>query len=120
MEVTSSAELLGRLTNVDDSAKPVPSNVAHARSPVIEADAAAAEAKHISSVKRLYVTTPLKDIDRGYTLPFLSSVNQSDAAQQLIRTTKSCLSGIMMLCDQHNSENLRSATWVPGREYPVR
>ena len=89
VQVASSAELLGRLTIADDRAKPVSSNVAHGRSSAIEVTAAAAEAKHNSSVRRLYVTTPLKYIDRVSTLPFSSSVNQSEAAQQLIRTTKS-------------------------------
>ena len=70
-EVASSAELLGCLTIDDDRAKPMSSNVAHTRSSAIEADTAAAEAKNIS-VKRLYITTPLKDIDRVATLPFFS------------------------------------------------
>ena len=78
--VASSAESLGRLTIADDCAKPVSSNVAHARSAAIEADAAAAEAKHVSSVKRLDATTPIKGIDRVSTLPFSSSMNQSEAA----------------------------------------
>ena len=116
VEVASSAERLGRLTIADDRAKPVSSNVAHARSAAIKAAAAAAEAKHVSSVKRLYVTTPPKDIDRVSTLPFSSSVNQSEAVQQLIHTIKSYLSSI---CDERNSEGLRSATWISGWEYPL-
>ena len=47
-------------------------------------------------------------------------MNQAEAAQQLIRTTKSCLSRFLMLCDERNSEDLRSATWVPGWKYPLR
>ena len=120
VDVASSAELLGRLTIADDHVKPVASNVVHARTSTMEATAVAAEAMHICSVKRLYVTTPLKDIDRISTLPFSSSVNQSEAAQQLVRTTKSCFSGILMLCDERNSEGLRSDTCVPGWEYPLR
>ena len=53
----------------------------------------------ISSVQRRYSTMPLKVIDRVSTLPFFPSVNKPEAAQQLIRTTKSCLSGILRLCD---------------------
>ena len=63
-EVASSAELLGRLTIADDRVKLVCSNVDHARSSAIEATAEAAEANHISSVKRLYVTTSRNDMDR--------------------------------------------------------
>ena len=120
MEVASSAELLGRLTITNDRAEPVSSNNAQARSSAIDVAAVAAEAKHISSVKRLYVTTPLKDIDRVFILPFSSSVNQSEAAEQLIRTPKSCLSSILRLCDERNSEGLRSATWIPRWEYPLQ
>ena len=60
---------------------------------------------------------PLKDVDPVSTLPFSSSVNHSEAVQQL-RTTKSCLSSVLRLCDERNSEGLRSATWIPGWEYP--
>ena len=120
VEVASSAELLGRLTITNDRAEPVSSNNAQARSSAIDVAAVAAEAKHISSVKRLYVTTPLKDIDRVFILPFSSSVNQSEAAEQLIRTPKSCLSSILRLCDERNSEGLRSATWIPRWEYPLQ
>ena len=120
VEVASSAELLGRLTIVSNRAKPVSSNVAHARSATIEAATAAAEEKHISSVQRLYSTTPLKDVDRVSTLPFPPSVNQAEAAQQLIRTTKSCLSGVPRLCDERNSEGLRSDAWIPGWEYTLQ
>ena len=84
--------LFGRLTMADNRAKLVSSNVAHARTSAREAAAAVVEAKQISSVRRLYVTTPLKDIYRISILPFFSSANQSEAAQELIRTTKSCLS----------------------------
>ena len=91
VEVASSAELLGRLTIVDNRVKPVSSNAGHARSAATEAASAASKAKHIC----LYVTTPLKDIDRVSTLPFSSSVNHSEATQQLISTTKSYLSDII-------------------------
>ena len=62
---------------------------------------------------------PLKDVDPVSTLPFSSSVNQPEATQQLIRTTKPGLSDIPMLCHER-TEGLRSATWVPGWEYPLR
>ena len=111
--VASSAELLGLLAIADDGVKHVSSTVAHALTSAIDAAVAAAEAKHIS--KHLYVTSPVKDIDRTSTLPF-SSANQSEAAQPLILTTKSCLSGIVMPCDECNTEGLSSATSVPGWE----
>ena len=103
VDLASSAEGLSCLTQADDRVKPVSSNVAHNRPSAIDAAATAAEAKHISSVKRLYVATPIKDIDRISTLPFSSSVNQSEAAQPLIHAIKSCLSGILMLCNERNS-----------------
>ena len=62
--VTSSAELLSRLTICDDRTKPASSNVANARTSATNAAAAAAEAKHTSTVKRAYVTLPVKDITR--------------------------------------------------------
>ena len=64
VDAASPAELVGRLTIDNDSAKPGSSNVAHARTSAIDAAAAAAEANHISSVKRLYLTTSLKDFER--------------------------------------------------------
>ena len=69
MDVRSSAEPLGRLTVADDRGKPVASNDVHARITAIHAAAATAEAKHIS-VKWLYGTTPLKNVDRISTLLF--------------------------------------------------
>ena len=116
VDVASSAELLGGLIIADDRAKPVSSNVAYTRTSATNVVAAAAYAKHIF-VKRMDVKTPLKDIDRISTPPFSSSVNQSEAVRQLIRTSKSCLPGILMLCDEPNSEDLRSATWVPAVSY---
>ena len=70
-------------------------------------------------------TTPscynaVKDIDRVSTLPFSSSVKQSEAAQQLIRTTKSCLSSILRLFDERNSRVLLSAMRIPWWEYPLQ
>ena len=106
VDVASSAALLSRLTIADDRAQPVSSNVSHARIFAIDVAAAIVEAKHIS-VKRLYETTPPKDIDRISALPCSSSVNQSEAAQHLFRTTKSCLSYILILCDERNLEGLR-------------
>ena len=60
--VASSAELLGLLAIADDGVKHVSSTVAHALTSAIDAAVAAAEAKHISSVKHLYVTSPVKDL----------------------------------------------------------
>ena len=57
VDAVSSAQLLSRLTIADDRAKPVSSNASHARTSAIDAAAAAAAAKHISCVKRLYITT---------------------------------------------------------------
>ena len=61
-----------------------------------------------------------KHIDHVSTLPFSSSVNQSQSAQQLVRTTNSSLSSILRLCDERNSESLRSYTWISWREFPLR
>ena len=92
MDVASSDEFLDRLIIADDHAKPVSSTIAYTRSSAINATDAAAEATHISSVNRLYVTTSLNDIDRISTLPFSSSVNQSETAQQLsVRPSLACL-----------------------------
>ena len=62
VDVVSSVERLGRLTMANDRSKPDSSNDAHTQTSEIDAAAGAAEAKHIASVKRLYVTTPLRDI----------------------------------------------------------
>ena len=75
VDVASSAELHSRLSICDDRDKPMSSSVAHARTSAIDATAAAAEAKHISTVKRPYVTLPIKDINRVPHLPVSSSVN---------------------------------------------
>ena len=105
VDVASSAELLGRLTVANDRAKPVSSNIAHARTSATDAAATTVEAKHISSVKRLYVAMPLKDIDRVSTAHLHDHVLPS---------------GILILCDECNLEGLRSATWVSGWEHPLR
>ena len=109
VDVASSADLLSRPTTDDDRAKPVSSNVAHARTSAIDAATVTAAAKPITSVERLYVT-PLDYIDRISTFPFSSSVNQSEDAQQFIRTTKFCLLGMLMPRDERNSEGLSSPT----------
>ena len=82
------AELFGFLAITDDRAKPVSSNVE--RTSAMDAAAEAAEATHISSVKLLHVTTPLRAIDHISILSFSSSVNLLETAQPLINTTKSC------------------------------
>ena len=51
---------------------------------------------------------------------FPSSVNPSEAAQHLIRMTKSCLSSVLMLFIELSPEGLRSATCVPSRECPLQ
>ena len=74
----------------------------------------------MSSVKRLYVIGPLKHIDRVSSLLFPFSVNQSDAVQQIIRTTEFRLSRFLRLRDERNLEGVRSATWIPGWEHPLQ
>ena len=94
VDVASSAELLSRLAVADDHAKPVTSTVDHARTSVIDVAAAAAEAKHICTVKRPYVTSRLKDIDRESTLFFsLLGHPVGSRATAHSHTTKSCMSG---------------------------
>ena len=64
VDVASSADLLCCLTMADGRTKPVASNVARARTSAMDAAAAVSEETHISSVKRLYLTTSLKDFER--------------------------------------------------------
>ena len=114
MEVAYSAELLGHLTVANGHAKAVSSNVAHARSSAIEATATAAEGEsHFPCITPIRHNSPETYRSRLSPIFFLLG-DQSQAAQQLICTTKSCLSRILTLCDKRNSEGLRLAMWVPG------
>lgn len=120
VDLASSAELRSRLTMPGDRAKPVSSSVPHARTPAIDDIAAAAAARHTSTVRRAYVTFDLKDIARILTLPFPSSIYPSEAAHQLTRSVKLSLSDIIVVCNELNPEGLRSATWISGTEYPLK
>ena len=56
----------------------------------------------------------LKDISRNSVLPFPSSINPSDAAQQLTRSIKDSTSDI------RSHKGLSSTDWIPGWEYPLK
>ena len=120
VDVSASAELLGRLSVSDTRAMPVSSNIAHAQSAAIEAAAAAAAAKHTAGVKRAYRHLGLKDIARISILPFPSSINPSEAAQQLTRSAKLSTSDILVKCDENNHEGIKAVKWIPGWEYPLQ
>ncbi|CAN0580713.1 unnamed protein product, partial [Laminaria digitata] len=118
-EVASSVELLGRLTLPDDRAHPVSSNLARARASELATAEAAADAAHAAKTDRAYNIIQLKDRPRIASLPFPSSVDPSEAAQQLTRSVKASLSDILLFCDER-FEGLDSAEWVPGWERPLQ
>ena len=112
-------ELLGRLTLPDDRAYPVSSNLARVRASELAAAEAAADAAHAAKTDRAYNIIQLKDRPRIASLPFPSSVDPSEAAQQLTRSVKASLSDILFFCDER-FEGLDSAEWVPGWERPLQ
>ena len=118
-EFASSAALLGRLTMSDDRSMPVSCNHAHARTTAIDS-AAAAVKKHTADVQQAYKHLGLKDISRISVLPLLSSINPSDAAQQLTRSVRASTSDHLMIYNDGSHEGLSSTNWIPGREYPSR
>ena len=77
VDVAYSAERLSKRSVTGDSAKPVSSRLAHARTAAIATADAAADARHEASVRRAYVTLGLKEVARIATLPFPASVNKA-------------------------------------------
>lgn len=76
----------------DARVMPVSYNVAHARTYVIDAAAAAVAATHTIDVKRAYKHVGLKDISRASTLLFPSSANLWEAEQHHTRLFESSAS----------------------------
>ena len=83
VDVASFAERLGKLVVTGDRAKPVSSNLAHARTAAKSTADAAADARHEAAVPRAYITLGLNDIARISTLPFPASASKAAGAQQL-------------------------------------
>ena len=102
----------------DDRAVPVSSNFTHARTAAITSAAAAKQ--HTADVQRAYKHLGLKDISRISVLPFPSSINPSDAMQQLPRSVKASTSDIRMMCNDDIHEGLSSTDWIRGWEYPLK
>ena len=121
MDIASSAEHLSKLSVIENRDKPVSSTVARARTPAIATTNAAADGRHEASVRCAYITLGLKDVPvaRIPTLPFPASVNRAAGAQQLTRSVKAAMSGILMHNDDRCTEGLRSPTWVPGWDLPT-
>ena len=91
VDIASSAERLSKSTATDDRTNPVSSYMARACTSAIATAAATAKATLDNSAKRAYVKLPLKVVARISVLPFPTSLNKSDGAQQLTRTTMVCL-----------------------------
>ena len=119
VDVASSADRLSKLTVSGDRTRPVSSDLARARTPAIATAAATAKATLDDSVKRAYVKLPYKDVCSISVLPFPTSLNKSNGAQQVTRSVKSAMSVIPMRCDDRYTEGVRSPTWVPGWDHPL-
>ena len=85
-------------------------DLARARTSAIATADAAAEAKHVASVRRAYATIGQKDVARVSALPFSASLKKADGAQQLTQSVKSAMSDILMRSDDLCTEGLRSST----------
>ncbi|MEP2272376.1 MAG: hypothetical protein ABJI23_13850, partial [Marinobacter sp.] len=59
-------------------------------------------------------------ISRISVLPFPSSINPSDAGQQLTSSVKASASDMLMMCNDDSHEGFSSADWIPGWEYPLK
>ena len=102
----------------DDRAMPVSPSLAHARTSAIDSAAAAAAKKHTADVKRAHKHLGIKDTSRISVLPFPSSINHPDAAEQLARSAKASASDIQYNDDSHDGHS--SNNWIPGWEYPLQ
>ena len=118
VDIAPFAKRLSKLTEADDRAQPLSSDLARARTFAIAIAAATAKATLDDSVNRAYVKLPLKDVARISVLPFPASLNKSDGAQRLTCSVKSAMPDIIMRCDSRCTEGLRSPTWVPGWDHP--
>ena len=103
----------------DDSALPLSSTTAHARHASVAAAASAVDAAHVARVQREYITLNLKKVGRVSAMPFPASLLPADAYQQLIRTVRSALTDILMLCDDR-SVGLMDSDFVRGWERPLQ
>ena len=63
---------------------------------------------HTGEVKWAYKHLGLEDIARISIILFPSSINSSDAAQQLTRSVKSSASDMLMMCTDDGHEGFRS------------
>ena len=91
VDIASSADRLSKLTVSGDHTKPVSSDLARERTAELATAAALAKSTLDDSVRRAYVKLSHKDVSRISVLPFPASLNKSDGAQQLTRTTMVCL-----------------------------
>ena len=119
VDVAYSAERLSKRSVTGDSAKPVSSRLAHARTAAIATADAAADARHEASVRRAYVILGLKDVARIVNLPFPASVNKAAGAQQLTWSVKAAVTQILMRSDDRCTAGLKSPSWVPGWDLPL-
>ena len=119
VDIDSSTERLSKLTVSGDRTKPVSSDLARPRTSAIVTATATAKATLDDPVKRAYVKLRNKDVARISVLPFRTSLNKSDGAQQLTRSVGSARSDILMRCDDRCTEGVRSPTCVPGWDHPL-
>ena len=96
------------------------SRLAHARTAAIATADAAADARRKASVRRAYVTLGLKDVPRIATRHFPAPVNKAAGAQQLARPVKAAMTEILMRSDDRCTAGLKSPSWVPGWDLPLR
>lgn len=114
VDVMFSDDRISRTIVTYDRAKPVSSNLAHACTAAIDPADAAAKATLSASVVHVYIHLGHKDVTRISVLPFPASANKVDGAQQLVHSTKSAASEILIRCDDRCTEGFRSRDWVPG------
>ena len=114
VDVASSAESLSKLTVSGDHTKSVSSYLVRTRTSAIATAPATAKATLDDSVKCANDKPPYEDVSRISVLPFPTSLNKSDGAQQLTPSVKSAMSDVLMRCDDRCTEGVRSPTWVPG------
>ena len=80
----ASAEHLSKMTVSDDRVKPVSSDSARARTSAIDTADAAAEATHVTSVRRAYITISYEYVSRNFrpTIPCISKQGRRRATTQ--------------------------------------
>lgn len=98
-DVLSSAERPSSLSVTDDRGEPVSSNLTHACTAAVDIDDAGPKIKHTACVRHANIHAGLRDVASISAPSFPAYLSKEESAQQLVCSTMSALSKIVMSCD---------------------